>query len=346
MPDIDTSLAALRALAEAATRGPWRVEVNRMPYSFVGQDGTPHVGEHIERHIVTVRDHPQSKAPDRIVTRSIGVGYLDEPPISMVYIRSEDADYLAAVSPEVVLGLLDAIAAEKEAAQASELSGISGDIPADQDATVKPDLTVDAAADSDALIRTLRANLASAEEARDQAVALAEVDKVEITAWKTRALRAEADRDAAIARAEKAEAERDAALRLLADRPGPGLSGRAFTTVATTVLAARKPCDPADPCPVAQDIASENRTLDGLLAEAKERAKDAEARAEKMRTALLGVVKDFDDLISESEGVAGLHLNGDLAPWRELIDGGRFDTWTGGLTEARALLAEQEADRG
>ena len=142
MSEIDTSPSALRALAEAATRGPWQVWVTRHPFSLVRCDGSTLTGEHVERHIVTVRNHPQSRAPYPIVTISVGAGIDDGPPVHKVYIRPEDADYIAAVSPEVVLALLDALADEKEAAQAGELSGISGDIPADPAATVKPDLTV------------------------------------------------------------------------------------------------------------------------------------------------------------------------------------------------------------
>jgi hypothetical protein len=33
-------------------------------------------------------------------------------------------------------------------------------------------------------------------------------------------------------------------------------------------------------------------------------------------------------LVSESTGVAGLHLNGDIAPWDELLPGGRFERLT------------------
>ena len=32
-----------------------------------------------------------------------------------------------------------------------------------------------------------------------------------------------------------------------------------------------KPCDPADPCSTAYDLASERNTLDGLLSETKDR---------------------------------------------------------------------------
>jgi len=33
------------------------------------------------------------------------------------------------------------------------------------------------------------------------------------------------------------------------------------------------------------------------------------------------------ELIANSIGVAGLHLNGDVATWEELQEGGRFEEW-------------------
>lgn len=39
--------------------------------------------------------------------------------------------------------------------------------------------------------------------------------------------------------------------------------------------------------------------------------------------------KALFDLISESYGVAGLHLNGDVEPWEGLLEGGRFEEWLG-----------------
>ena len=32
-------------------------------------------------------------------------------------------------------------------------------------------------------------------------------------------------------------------------------------------------------------------------------------------------------LMDESQGVGGLHMNGDFAPWSELRTGGRFEEW-------------------
>ena len=40
-------------------------------------------------------------------------------------------------------------------------------------------------------------------------------------------------------------------------------------------------------------------------------------------------------LVSESDGVAGLHLNGEVAPWDELLPGGRFERLTSLPSEER-----------
>ena len=52
-----------------------------------------------------------------------------------------------------------------------------------------------------------------------------------------------------------------------------------------------------------------------------------------------GLLMDVQDLINESEGVAGFHLNGDVAPWGELLSGGRFER-LGNMDAVRAALAE------
>lgn len=38
-------------------------------------------------------------------------------------------------------------------------------------------------------------------------------------------------------------------------------------------------------------------------------------------------LKAVEGLINDSHGVAGLHLNGDVASWDELRTGGRFEEW-------------------
>ncbi len=47
-----------------------------------------------------------------------------------------------------------------------------------------------------------------------------------------------------------------------------------------------KPCDPADPCATAYDLASERNTLDGLWAETKDRLDAALAEIAELRKAL------------------------------------------------------------
>lgn len=58
--------------------------------------------------------------------------------------------------------------------------------------------------------------------------------------------------------------------------------------------------------------------------------------------ALKELVNDLTGLISESDGVAGLHKNGDLATWDELTNGGRFEEWIASLETARAICAKAE----
>jgi hypothetical protein len=48
-----------------------------------------------------------------------------------------------------------------------------------------------------------------------------------------------------------------------------------------------------------------------------------EYKRKKLIEGLLAV----ESLILESKGVAGLHLNGDLAKWDELRSGGLFEEW-------------------
>jgi len=47
-----------------------------------------------------------------------------------------------------------------------------------------------------------------------------------------------------------------------------------------------------------------------------------------------------EGLIAESEGVYGLHLNGDVAPWSDLLSGGCQEEWLS------ALAAFRDAENG
>ena len=65
---------------------------------------------------------------------------------------------------------------------------------------------------------------------------------------------------------------------------------------------------------------------------------EKELEVVKLREAL----GEVSALIDESGGVYGLHLNGDLAPWGELLQGGRFE-WIGLLHEALSTPSSTKA---
>lgn len=52
---------------------------------------------------------------------------------------------------------------------------------------------------------------------------------------------------------------------------------------------------------------------------------------------------DFRDLIANSEGVAGLHMNGDIADWGSLLPGGAFEAWLRSVEPFDAVLEAYEA---
>ena len=55
-----------------------------------------------------------------------------------------------------------------------------------------------------------------------------------------------------------------------------------------------------------------------------------DAEVERLRAG----VKAVQALIRESDGVAGLHLNGDIAPWSTLLAGGHYEEWLRDLSAA------------
>ena len=99
------------------------------------------------------------------------------------------------------------------------------------------------------------------------------------------------------------------------------------------------------------ELAVERADKLAKIVAAQERAEKAEAALANMTTAhceamalvlsheghietlggelarLKEAVESVNDLINNSYGIAGLHLNGDVAPWNELLRGGRFESW-------------------
>lgn len=63
----------------------------------------------------------------------------------------------------------------------------------------------------------------------------------------------------------------------------------------------------------------------------------------RLLDALTGLLEDITGLVAESDGVVGLHLNGDIAPWDELLPSGRFERLSHVelAQEAIAAAAEQ-----
>ena len=49
-------------------------------------------------------------------------------------------------------------------------------------------------------------------------------------------------------------------------------------------------------------------------------------------------LKAVRNLIRESRGVIGLHLNGDEAPWDSLLEGGRYEEWLLDFSVAEDLI--------
>ena len=62
-----------------------------------------------------------------------------------------------------------------------------------------------------------------------------------------------------------------------------------------------------------------------------------EHRRKKLVAGLMAVER----LILESQGVAGLHMNGDLADWDSLRSGGQFEAWLYEFDDALQLAKEE-----
>lgn len=87
----------------------------------------------------------------------------------------------------------------------------------------------------------------------------------------------------------------------------------------------------------------EHKRAEAALAElATLRASEAAAvaRVGVVTESAARVLHDIDELAANSEGVAGLHMNGKVAEWSEIMDGGAFGAWLCSAEVLRADLAE------
>lgn len=79
--------------------------------------------------------------------------------------------------------------------------------------------------------------------------------------------------------------------------------------------------------------------LVGRHSEALREIEALKAERAELAGALNALVDDINALVSESHGVAGLHRNGDVATWDEILPGGRFERLSG-LELAESVIAK------
>lgn len=110
---MEIDLNELERLAKAATRGPWEVVETKVPH-YRG-------GKHTERRIFTANDDPQLKEPYPIVNMSFGLPENEGgAAVKLVSIFEENADYIAAANPSVVLELVRRLRAAETALDAAQ----------------------------------------------------------------------------------------------------------------------------------------------------------------------------------------------------------------------------------
>ena len=116
-------------------------------------------------------------------------------------------------------------------------------------------------------------------------------------------------------------------VRICEDRPtdAPLWSPMCWVSDAEAIIA-QKDAEILEQCRINGMGAEREATLLGKV--------ERQSAALKLAREALGEVQD---LISESHGVYGLHLNGDESPWSELEQGGRFERLTT-LPEALAAI--------
>lgn len=62
------------------------------------------------------------------------------------------------------------------------------------------------------------------------------------------------------------------------------------------------------------------------------------ARLRQQNMLLVKGIESVRDLINHSDGVSGLHGNGDIAEWGSLEVGGHFESWLMALNEAEEAI--------
>ena len=76
---------------------------------------------------------------------------------------------------------------------------------------------------------------------------------------------------------------------------------------------------------------------------AREKAERELARVQAVVEAARKGLAAVRNLIDDSRGVTGLHLNGDVAPWDELLAGGQFEDWLFDFSAAGGAFVDYDA---
>lgn len=71
---------------------------------------------------------------------------------------------------------------------------------------------------------------------------------------------------------------------------------------------------------------------------------DELVRLRRENKILVQGIASVQDLIDESKGVYGLHLNGDHSPWHEILEGGYMEEWLLQFSLATTLAQELSDD--
>lgn len=83
---------------------------------------------------------------------------------------------------------------------------------------------------------------------------------------------------------------------------------------------------------------ADNVKTDALQAMLDEAVEEVRLENSKIRDAASCVLHDIDNLVSNSQGVIGLHKNGDVAEWSDILEGGTFEAWLMSIENLRNTL--------
>ena len=110
-----------------------------------------------------------------------------------------------------------------------------------------------------------------------------------------------------------------------------GITEDAETNLPCGVVVCRACCHSVEKS-IPPHVTAMVKQISALQTEKEVKGGRAALQAENAK--LRKVAEDLVALIDDSHGVAGLHLNGDVAPWDELLAGGRFEDWLRSLRDA------------